>query len=173
MPVAGVANALLNRRSIALRAAGESALGASARGLHDLTQTRQEAVVLGRLVEKGIGPGQRALHLVFRIGEVGQHEYFRLRCRFIGSDVADDGDTVAFLQPDVGDDDVRVEFLDRLDRLLLGLGKADDIESAHRLDVVDDASADKRRILDYEDAEQLIFHQEGRAHQLIRLCRSA
>src|SRR6185437_15992264 len=104
-------------------AADASAPGASARGLHDLTQARQKAVVFGRLVEKGIGAGERALHLIFGIGEVRQHEYLRLRRRFIGPNVANDGDSVAFLQPDVGNDDIRMELLDRLDRLLFGLGK--------------------------------------------------
>src|SRR6266403_4512527 len=141
----------------------------------DCLERNQEVIVFGGLVEKAISANKRALPLIFRICVIGQNVDFRRRARKLLAELSHDLDSAAFLQTNVGDNDIRLRLHDRVNRLLFALRKTDDVKITQRLDVVDNAFSNQRRILDDKNAHSS-SHGRGSTllrRQFIKLWRSA
>src|SRR5271165_2620489 len=137
-----------HRRNCAPRGARRDAAGVSGVVL----QGGEKAIVFAGLIEEIVGANQLALTAIFGVGIVRKHVDARSRRKSVLAQLAHDLDAISFLEPDVRDDHVRLGRDNSGHRRALLLRKADDIETAQGLKVLDDALADKRRILDDKDA---------------------
>ncbi|HWZ73699.1 MAG TPA: hypothetical protein VN326_19760 [Casimicrobiaceae bacterium] len=128
-----------------LDARGGDAVPKRAMGiLGNCLERAQEVIVFGRLVEKSVGADKGALPLIFRICVVGQHVDFRRQAGKLLAEFPHDFDSAAFLQTNVGDDDIRLRPYDRVNRLLLALRKTHDVKITQAFDVVDNAFSNQR-----------------------------
>src|SRR5450631_4701426 len=80
---------------------------AAGKALSGLVHQREKAIVLGRLVEELIRTRHRALSLVFRKGIVRKDKDARARHVRKSAHLPYDIDPGAFLELDIGDDNVR------------------------------------------------------------------
>jgi hypothetical protein len=94
-----------------------------------------------------------------------QHEHGQVGAE--RTDLADEIDTVAVPQRDVGDDEVRLRRLDELHRIGGRRGLAADDEVGLVEDHVDDPAAHERMILDHEDPGLLRDRLRGPFRRLI------
>src|SRR5437588_6862151 len=142
----------------------------------DCLERNEEIIVFGRLVEKTVSADKRALPLIFRVCVIGQNVDFRRRMCKLLAELSHDLDSTAFLQTNVGDNDIRLRPHDRVNRLLFALRKTDDVKITQRLDVVDNPFSNQRRIFDDENAHSRAPMDAGQPllqRQFIKLWRSA